>query len=201
MTRIITALVAFALSGFMQGDTRPRFEVASVKACGPADPGFRGGGPSQFSPNRVAVNCQIFKGLLQQAYVAHKDGGTDQAAVLRTPIEGGPDWISSERYSIDAKTPVEASQAMIMGPYMQTLIEERFNLKIRRLTHEIPTWDLVVAKGGHKLKPFQEGSCVRVANPAGLPSSPPPALPPGQHRCLSRTQFNGTSLTLDAEGI
>ena len=79
---------------------RPRFEVASIKACGAADPGFRGGGPTEFLPNPIAVDCQILKGLIQQAYIANANGRIDQSAVLRTPIEDGPDWISSERYSI-----------------------------------------------------------------------------------------------------
>ena len=34
--------------------------------------------------------------LIQQAYIANANGRIDQRAVLRTPIEGGPDWISSE---------------------------------------------------------------------------------------------------------
>src|SRR5215467_7608849 len=139
---------------------RPAFEVASVKSCGPADPGFRGGGPTQFSPDRVAINCQILKGLIQQAYLAHANGLNDQSAVLRTPIEGGPDWISEERYAITAKAPAETRAAMMLGPMLQTLLEDRFKLKIRRLAREIPTWDLVIAKGGPKLTPFEEGSCV-----------------------------------------
>lgn len=196
MTRMLAVVLVAVLQAASAG---PQFEVASIKSCGAADPGFRGGGPTQYAPNRIAINCQILKGLIQQAYVAHKTERTDQAAVLRTPIEGGPDWISAERFSITAKSPVEATQDVMMGPMMRTLLENRFKLQIRRLSREIPTWDLVVAKGGHKLTPFQEGSCVRVT-PA-LPPAPPPALPPGQHRCLNRTQFKGTSMTLDAEGI
>jgi uncharacterized protein (TIGR03435 family) len=196
MARGVLVVVLIAL---LQADSRPHFELASVKSCGAADPGFRGGGPTQFSPDRVAVNCQILKGLIQQAYIAHADGRTDQSAVLRTPIEGGPDWISSERYSITAKASAEATQAMMMGPMLQTLLEDRFALRIRRLTREIPTWDLVVAKGGPKLTPFREGSCVQVA--VAFPPAPPAALAPGQRRCLNRTQFNGASMVTDAEGL
>jgi len=191
----VGVLLAIAL---LQTAAAPRFEVASVKSCGPADPGFRGGGPTQFSPDRIAINCQILKGLIQQAYIAHATERTDQAAVLRTPIEGGPDWISAERYSITAKTSAETAQAAMMGPMLRTLLEDRFKLKIRRLTREIPTWDLVIAKGGPKLTPFEEGSCV--SNVMTFPPSPPPALAPGQHRCRNATQFKGTSMVTDAEG-
>jgi uncharacterized protein (TIGR03435 family) len=109
----------------------------------------------------VVINCQILKGLIQQAYIAHAKGLVDQSAVLRTPIEGAPDWTSVERYSISAKAPAETPAAIMMGPMLQTLLEDRFKLQIRRLTREIPTWDLVVARGGPKLTPFVEGSCVR----------------------------------------
>ena len=200
MMRIIPAAAALLLSGFLQTSaTRPRFEVAAIKSCANAAPGERGGGPTAFSPDRVAVNCQILKGLIQQAYVAHADGRTDQYAVLRTPIEGGPDWITYERYSINAKAPAETTQAMMMGPLLQTLLEDRFKLQIRRLTREIPMCDLVVAKGGPTLTPFQEGSCVAVA--VTFPPSPPRALAPGEKRCLNRTILKGPTAVLDAEGL
>ena len=195
--RLLAVLLVFA--GLGQNDARPRFEVAAIKSCGDAAPGERGGGPTAFSPDRVTINCQILKGLIQQAYIAHANGGTDQTAVLRTPIEGGPDWITYERYLISAKAPAETTQSMMMGPLLQTLLEDRFKLQIRRLTREIPTWDLVVAKGGPKLTPFEEGSCVRAA--VSLPPAPPAALPAGQRRCHDVTQFKGTSVVLDAEGL
>jgi uncharacterized protein (TIGR03435 family) len=195
---LIFSLLQLLVALLETGVVRPQFEVASVKACSPADPGFRGGGPTRFSPDRVAVNCQILKGLIQQAYVAHAKGGTDPTAVLRTPIEGGPDWIAAERYSITAKAPGEVSQGMMMGPMLQTLLEERFKLKIRRLTREIPTWDLVVAKGGAKLTPFEEGSCVPSPAFTGTPAAP---LALGQRRCRNLTTFKGTSLVTDAEAI
>ena len=130
---------------------------------------------------------------------AHANGGNDQSAVLRTPIEGGPDWISYERYLINAKAAGETTQAMMMGPMLQTLLEERFKLQIRRLTREIPMWDLVVAKGGPKMTPFQEGSCVAVA--ITFPPSPPRALAPGEKRCLNRTALRGANAVLDAQDL
>jgi uncharacterized protein (TIGR03435 family) len=42
---------------------------------------------------------------------------------------------------------------------LQALLEDRFGLKIHRETREVPVYALTVAKGGPKLRPFQEGSC------------------------------------------
>ncbi len=49
---------------------------------------------------------------------------------------------------------------MIQGPMLQALQEDRFKLKIRRETREVPVYDLNVSKGGFKLQPMKEGSCV-----------------------------------------
>ena len=79
----------------------------------------------------------------------------------RIPIEGGPGWVASERYTINAKAEDNANAYVMQGPLLQTLLENRFKLKIHRETREIPIYELVVAKGGPKLKPFREGICSR----------------------------------------
>ena len=73
-------------------------------------------------------------------------------------IVGGPDWINSERYAIDAKAAGNASRAQIFL-MLQSLLEDRFQLKIHRETRELPVFDLVTAKGGLKLPPPKEGGC------------------------------------------
>src|SRR5215472_6473159 len=76
-------------------------------------------------------------------------------------ISGGPSWIDSERFDIEAKmdessiaalkklTPEQAlEQRRLM---VQSLLAERFNLKVNRSTRELPIYALVVAKNGPKL--------------------------------------------------
>jgi uncharacterized protein (TIGR03435 family) len=68
----------------------------------------------------------------------------------------GPDWIH-DRYDMVAKAsgPVSKDQLRVM---VQTLLEERFKLKVRRETVELPVVALVVAKNGAKnLQPSTEG--------------------------------------------
>ena len=43
---------------------------------------------------------------------------------------------------------------------MQSLLEERFHLKIRRETRDTPNYELTVAAGGPKIQPSHDGSCI-----------------------------------------
>jgi uncharacterized protein (TIGR03435 family) len=59
---------------------------------------------------------------------------------------------------------------------LQTLLEDRFKLKVHRETKEMPIYTLGFAKNGSKLPEAKDGGCVRFG-----PDSPPPPLPaPGQ---------------------
>jgi hypothetical protein len=71
-------------------DTRPQFDVASVKFgtdCGraPNDPGPRGPGIS--SPGRLEIHCATVEALIQGAYVGFANGVTFNRAELE--IRGG----------------------------------------------------------------------------------------------------------------
>ncbi|MGH7194408.1 MAG: TIGR03435 family protein, partial [Candidatus Saccharimonadales bacterium] len=90
---------------------------------------------------------------------------------ISTPIKGAPDWANSERFTISAEVPTPASKEMMMGPMMQSLLEERFKLKIHIETREAAAYDLVVAKGGPKLGPA-EGAVCRMPVPADGPAQP-----------------------------
>ncbi len=189
---------------------RAQFEVASVKRC--ADdfdvvPGGRGGGvPSSFSPGRMTINCRNVEDLIDNAYVMYADGRNPNLhnflRLKRIPIEGGPGWIDSERYTINAKAENNPTAHMMEGPLLQTLLEKRFKLKIHRETREIPVYNLVVAKGGPKLKPFQEGSCTPMPpmDFTKFPFSVDP-LPPGQRYCQVGGGAAGPNFDMRAQGV
>jgi bla regulator protein blaR1 len=77
-------------------------------------------------------------------------------------IEGLPGWAQSEPYDFEAK--VDAGTAEVWKklsykerrkqeqPMMQSLLADRCQLKVHRLTREMPVYDLVIAKGGLKMK-------------------------------------------------
>jgi uncharacterized protein (TIGR03435 family) len=192
--RLISGLVfAAAMAGQQAGPTsRPRYDAASVKPCA-ADigPGERGGGGG-ISRGRITLNCQTLSGLMQAAYVGYKD---DPSLVYGTPIEGGPGWVQSERYTINAIAD-GATPEMLEGPMLQALLEDRFRLRIRRDTTAVPIYELTLAKNGPKLTPFQEGSCV----PPVITFPPTPA-PPGQRYCERGGRPGGPNRVLVQEGI
>jgi uncharacterized protein (TIGR03435 family) len=94
--------------------------------------------------------------------------------MIPIPIEGGPAWINSDSYLINAKAEGTPNPEMMMGPMMQVLLEDRFKLKIRRETREVPVYALTVAKAGPKLQRVK-GSCA--------PFSAPRPLKPDQADC------------------
>src|SRR4051794_9935062 len=80
---------------------KPKFDVVSIKPC---KSGSTNGGDS--SPGRLSIGCALVAdvdnlGLIQQAYNRYADGRLTSAQII--PIEGGPDWLHSEKFGIDAK--------------------------------------------------------------------------------------------------
>lgn len=198
--RLAVALVICAGTGWSQA----KCEVASIKPC-KADvvpEGGRGGGRENFSPGTLNLECHTVKGLIQMAYVLFADGRVHPRVVV--PIEGGPGWINSEGYTIDAKAEGTPSHGEMHGPMLQALLEERFHLKTHRETREIPVYLLTVAKGGLKVKAFEEGSCTPIDFDSFFAQFPPPPLPepPQGHRyCITRGTSKGINNLVEAEGM
>ncbi|MBZ5601510.1 MAG: TIGR03435 family protein [Acidobacteriia bacterium] len=117
-------------------ESRPAFEVASIK---PGDASRRHGFPMLAGARVVATNVTA-KTLIEIAY-----------DVRKPQVSGGPNWLDSEGFDIEAK-----SARSLSGPQMrlmlQSLLADRFKLTLHRETREQPVYDLVVAKGGPKLK-------------------------------------------------
>ena len=74
-------------------------------------------------------------------------------------IIGGPDWIRSLPFSIDAKAEEGSAptRVQLMG-MLRTLLEDRFKLKYHREMKEVDGYALVTAKNGIKIKESAEGT-------------------------------------------
>jgi len=141
-------------SAGQSGASVTRFEVASVKEC-------QSGEASSSSAGRLSLGCRPLRMLIQEAYDLFAAGRVDplNPATPVIPIEGLPAWVNRARYSIDAKTESPQTAAMMRGPLMQALLEDRFHMRLRRENREGPIYLMTVAKGGLKLSPAKEGSC------------------------------------------
>jgi uncharacterized protein (TIGR03435 family) len=159
MLRTLTALAAFCAVASAQPPASPTFEVASIKPAAPQQAGRmmmrQRGGPGTPDPSQYSVENFPLSRVIQQAY------GVQSYQV------SGPSWIDSERYDIVAKlapgTTKEQFQLML-----QNLLAERFKLVVHRETKELPTYALVVGKGGPKMKESPK------ADPDAQPDAPPP---------------------------
>lgn len=66
----------------------------------------------------------------------------------------------------------------MFGPMLQTLLEDRFHLRLHRETIEGPVYELTAPKGASKLQAFDPSACVQPSL-----TYPPPDLPKGQRYC------------------
>jgi uncharacterized protein (TIGR03435 family) len=122
----------------------PRFEVASVKMSGPrpSDPSsrIRSTGVRTVGDRFTAANLPL-RFLVRLAYGVHD-----------FQIEGGPSWQTSQRFDIAAKAEdgfKGGEQEML--PMLKTLLNDRFNLKVRVEMRNLPLRTLVIARDDGKL--------------------------------------------------
>jgi uncharacterized protein (TIGR03435 family) len=132
---------------------KPAFEVASIKRNNGASRAISCcGGPGRLAGTNVTLGMLI--------NIAYK--------VQDFQVVGAPGWVNSDRYDIEAKASDAGAQGgtgIIQGAMLQSLLEDRFKLVVRRETKELPIYELTVAKSGSKLK---AGACT-----ARDPNAPP----------------------------
>jgi uncharacterized protein (TIGR03435 family) len=135
-------LLAMGACAVFAQPARPQFEVASIK-------------PSLSQrivnvrplPGRLTADASL-QILVQYAY------GVEPFQVV-----GGPSWLESQRYEIDAKADAAASRDQLFL-MLQSLLEDRFQLKTHRDMKELSVFALVPNGGGLKLPPPKEGVCL-----------------------------------------
>jgi uncharacterized protein (TIGR03435 family) len=180
-----TLLLAATVCGlFGQSDATLRFEVASIRqnASHPSLMMVRthaGGLTAENAPLRL---------LMQNAY-----------GLQAFQISGGPGWIQSDGYDIEAKAGGKAShdQVLLM---LRSLLEDRFQLKLHRETRQLPVYALTVPKSGLKLKAPKDGSCVPVDPNADLPPLRAAPGQPAPGRPCGRVGVSGESFGVRIEG-
>ena len=174
----MTAAFAFAVIPLLSQTSptpKPSFEVISIKPNVPNPNGQRIGGGAR--GDRYTMAGANLRMLLQNGYAINSPG----TPIAQLQIVGGPNWIDSDRYDVQATAncsggPIPREQLQLM---IQSMLEERFQLKAHMETRELPIYNLVVAKDGPKLKASADQT--PPGGPGGgppLPCSPAPAAPP-----------------------
>jgi len=135
----------------------PAYEVVSIRPCKSDD-----GMSMRITANRLSAKCVTLWGLVYNAFSVRPSD----------PIPGLPGWASETPFDVEAKMNDEMLAVLQKLPrqeqgeqrhlMLQSLLADRFKLKVHRETKERPIYALVVAKGGFKLK---ESPASEVNNP------------------------------------
>ncbi len=132
----------------------PNFEVATIK---PGKPG-RFGEDLDESNNTLTIQNYSLRHLIREAYSLKAD----------SQIIGGPAWIDMQRFDIVAK--MDDAEVARMDKMegdesnrewdrmLQSLLADRFELKVARGERTLPIFALVVTHSGPKLKQTPEKS-------------------------------------------
>ena len=150
--RILTflGLNAIVLGLFGQPPNTPAFEVASVKLNQLDTRGFIGAVPGGKGFRGFKATSARLKILVMLAY-----------NVSDSQISGGPGWVESDGFDIDARAENSTSYEQI-NLMLQTLLADRFQLKIRRETKEQPVYALVLEKPSPNLVPHPDDGTLPV---------------------------------------
>jgi uncharacterized protein (TIGR03435 family) len=135
---VIGSAAAFAQSSPKpEASARPEFEVASIR---PSAQALEAG---------VTAGVKIDGAQFRSAFLTMKDylGLAYRVKIYQI---SGPDWISSDRFDISATmAPGTATQIPEM---MQSLLEDRFKIKIHHEKKDSAVYVLEVAKSGLKMQ-------------------------------------------------
>jgi uncharacterized protein (TIGR03435 family) len=145
------------------GAPLPSFEVVSIKP-NHSEPGVIPA-PTKPDPGWFVATLTV-KSIIEFAF-----------NVRDFQISGSPSWIGGEKFDIDAKVQDSVAEELRKLPreqqidrmrlMVQSLLADRFALKVHHETKDLPTFAMTIAKGGPKLTES-------IAPAADLQGSSPP---------------------------
>lgn len=169
-SRLIPGLVLLVVSS-LPAQQPQNFEVAVIR---PSPATSSGSSLNLFEGGRIRITNEPVKLLIRLAF-----------QIQNSQIAGGPSWLDSDRYDIEARSGLPGKILPDqLRPMIESLLTDRFHLKCHWETREFPVLALTVAKGGPKLKTASEGEASG-ANTSG-----------GAHK--SQLVATGTSMALFA---
>ena len=137
LMRVVAGLMFLSPAAALPQDALA-FDAASIK---PAKAGTRGYSIRPL-PGRLSIGNATLRLLIAAAY-----------HVNDFQVSGGPKWLDSDHYDIEARAPGDSrpteKQLMVM---LQNLLASRFALTVRRETRDLPVYALEIARGGPKFQ-------------------------------------------------
>lgn len=170
--RLVATIAVLPSVAVLRAESLDTFEVASVKPLGPvpagggrgtAEPGGFGRGCDAGFPrvdgSRFSVTTTTYA-LITWAYGYNKTWGCSYVS-FGDLLTGGPSWIRSEPFEIQAKIP-EGAPRYSFGQFMkgdapglekmlQALLAGRFKLLVHKETKQVAGYALELGKGGSTL--------------------------------------------------
>lgn len=134
MLRVLATLTIFLPSTLFP----QQFEVAAIK-------------PASATQNSHSSGLDTSNGRLTATNVTLKRCIMGAYSVGPNQILGGPDWLDTDRFDIAAKADQPVGDRIQMA-MMQTLLADRFKLKLHRQTKPVQTYVLDLGKNGPKLE-------------------------------------------------
>jgi uncharacterized protein (TIGR03435 family) len=176
----IAGLMLFALAAFPQTASAPSFDVASIR---PSTMEY--GSYIRYLPGGRFSAMSWIRQVMQFAY-----GGAGQ-------ILGGPEWLNSDRYNIEAKAADPDATHDQINAMVRTLLEDRFKLRVHPETRDFDVFDLVVDKNGPKLTPLKEGEASRCTRENSLICglTTPSQLAGWLHNVVGKPVFDKTGIS------
>jgi uncharacterized protein (TIGR03435 family) len=134
----IATLLSASAQNPPQGQAPLAFDVISIK---PSPPGNRPGGIRPLAGGQSYVATGVPVKLIMKLMYRIND----------SQISGGPGWLDTDRYDIQAKAE-HPSNIDQLHEMFQTLLADRFQLKFHREMKEMSALVLTIDKSGPKLK-------------------------------------------------
>ncbi|HXE07679.1 MAG TPA: TIGR03435 family protein [Acidobacteriaceae bacterium] len=138
----------FAAQDVLPPGSAPSFDVATIKP----HEGMISVSGLMNKPDGISAPAVTLSDMIVSAYGVRSD---DQ-------VSGGSDWVKSDRYDVEAKLSAEDAAAFQkLSPeemkarrmqMLRSLLADRFKLQAHVVTKDVPVYELVVAKGGPKMK-------------------------------------------------
>jgi uncharacterized protein (TIGR03435 family) len=147
----------------------PVYDVVSIREFKREPGGYRA--EMRFNPDGFAATAFSLKSLMCTAF-----------GVSFYQVSGGPDWVESGLYTVQAKMDEPATDVLAKLPpdqawkmrqrMFQAVLADRFKLTVHRETRQLPIFALMIAKSQPKFSPAQP--VPPAANDGSGPNPPRP---------------------------